>query len=300
MGWKTVSSPSERPTTRTYSGGGELPALTDQFQRVPIGRTPTGTYAPEQRAFLVSVANRSRDTIEVREGGGDAVEIGPYEVYKITDLSGRNYVELRGEAVGTAYEIKSVEAHNEFSFSDKLEAFVQSVSMLFETSGQIIQKSSELGVGDDGTYELRPNPSIDGGTETHTARLESPAGKLFEHRAVEYRVETVVDDTYKTNNEDAMTFQISGETGGGVSVFEAVWETDPQRADKYLKWEYGDWQRSDSRGTLSTSSSPGGWRLGRNDELVIDYVMSADDTILNDRFSDLECESDWRYDSIDV
>jgi len=295
-----MSSPSEKPTTRTYSGGSELPALTDEFQRVHVGKTPTGKYAPEQRAFLVSITNRSEETMEVREGDGDAIKIGPYESYKVTDLSGRNYVELRGSKVGEDYEIKSVEAHNEFSFQDRLEAFVQSVSILFETSGQVIQKSSEVGVGKTRDVERFTEDNFNDEAQRHYAELEAPAGQMFDHRVVEYEVSAVFDETFETSSEQAVVFRVEGEIAGGPRLFEAIWETDPNERRKQLKWEFGQWERSDSRGTLRTSSAPGGWRLGPGDRLIIEYSVKIRDFNREYYETEFDFETDWRYDTIDV
>jgi len=295
-----MSSPSERPTTRTYSGGSELPALTDEFQRVHVGKTPTGEYAPEQRAFLVSVTNRSEDAMEVREGDGDAVQIGPYESYKITDLSGRNYVELRGSKVGEEYEIKSVEAHNEFSFQDRLEAFVQSVSILFETSGQVIQKSSEVGVNTEDDLETRTVDNFVGETQRHYATLEPPAGQIFDHRVVEYEVRARFDEAYTTSGADEVTFRIDGELNNQIKLFSAEWETDPNEVRKVFSWEYGEWRRSDSRGNLRTSSIPGGWRLKEGDRLMIEYAVSIKENPRDYFETDFRFQTDWRYDTIDV
>jgi hypothetical protein len=295
-----MSSPSERPTTRTYSGGSELPALTDEFQRVHVGKTPTGEYAPEQRAFLVSITNRSEETMEVREGDGDAIKIGPYESYKVTDLSGRNYVELRGPEVGEEYEIKSVEAHNEFSFTDRLEAFVQSVSILFETSGQVIQKSSDVGVDNTDDNKSRSDDNFNDETQRYYATLEAPAGQMFDHRLVEYYMLARFDETFTTNNADAMEFRVTGSTTGDIDLFEAVWETDPNESSKWLRWRLGEWWRSDNRGTLKTTNVPGGWRLGPGDQLTIEYSVSIRDFNRDFFDTDFQFISDWRYDTIDV
>jgi hypothetical protein len=295
-----MSSPSEKPTARTYSGGSELPALTDEFQKIPVGKTPTGEYAPEQRAFLVSVTNRSDDAMEVREGDGDAIQIGAYESYKITDLSGRNYVELRGSKVGEDYDIKSVEAHNEFSFRDRLEAFVQSVSILFETSGQVIQRSSEVGVGGQDDVEDRSVDNFDGETLRYFPALEGSANQIYDHRIVEYKLLAQFDNTYTTSGADAVTFRINGLLNGQIRMFDVVWYTDPNEHRKVLEWNYGNWERSDSRGTLNTKSIPGGWRLKEGDRLDIEYNVSIEDHDREPFDADFRFRTDWRYDTIDV
>ena len=143
-------SPSSSPTTKTYQGGQRLPALSTSFRAVQIGRTPNGKYAQEQRAFLLVIENTSISTdMFVELGGGDEFRIAPSTTHKITSTDGRASVRLRASTSGfTNYQIKSLEAHNSFNLQDKAEAFIQSISMLLESSGSTVVRQAANSVYD--------------------------------------------------------------------------------------------------------------------------------------------------------
>lgn len=136
---------------KTYAGGATLPALTAEYQPVQVGRNEDNELVPEQRAFVATVRNRSNADMFVKEGNGDGIRIDPGESYVVMRTDGTSQVHLKGTNVGTDYEIRTVEAHNDFSLTDKIEGFAQSVSALLQSSrrqGRTISEPSRNAVSE--------------------------------------------------------------------------------------------------------------------------------------------------------
>lgn len=130
-------NPPTKPRRRVYNTGESLPELTTDFRPIPLGYDEQGNPDEQVRAFALNIRNRSDSPVYIREGNeGDAAVIDRFENYTIYETNGVSSIQLRGENGGEAVEIRSLEAHNDFSVRDKVEALARAISHFFATNKQ--------------------------------------------------------------------------------------------------------------------------------------------------------------------
>lgn len=124
------------PQRRTYVTGESLPALTTEFRPIQLGFDEQGEPDARVRSFAILLRNRSNSSVYVREGpdSDDAIEMGAGEDYRIFETSGVSTIAMRGDSGGERVEVRSLEAHNDFKFTDKIDAFARAVSHFFATA----------------------------------------------------------------------------------------------------------------------------------------------------------------------
>lgn len=127
---------SDSPSRRTYVTGETLPALTTDFRPIQLGFDEQGEPDSQVRAFAVLLRNRSNSPVYVKEGpdADDAIEMSAGEDYRIFETNGVSTIAMKGDSGGERVEVRSLEAHNDFSFRDKTEAFVRAISHFFQTA----------------------------------------------------------------------------------------------------------------------------------------------------------------------
>lgn len=255
-------SASDRPTARTYSGGATLPALTDTFQDVRVGRDADGELVPEQRAFIVTVRNRSRWPMFVKEGDGDEVKIAAGEAYQITRVNGTSRIRLKGVDVGTDYEIRTIEAHNDFGVLDKVEAFAQSVGALL--------RSSEVSVGrqtSEGLVEANADQTADVAANTaQSTILRADPGEVWELRHMELRADNMTgasgEHLFKIETEEQEIELLQGGNDAGADI--------TYESGKFTTASFG-------RGSFESA------RVGEDGGIQITYENGGDQTQTNTR-----------------
>lgn len=152
-------SPPTKPRRRTYQTGGVLPELGTEFRPVPLGHDENGDPDGQVRALAVLIRNRDNSRAYIREGhdSDDEVEIAPNEEYRIWEPNGVNYITLRGENGGETLEIRALEAHNDFAFTDKIDAFMRSISHYVGTATRdtnITGQDVELNIDDSANIDV--------------------------------------------------------------------------------------------------------------------------------------------------
>ena len=125
----------EKPRRRSYQTGESLPELTDSLRPIPLGYDRAGDPDEQIRAFAVSIRNRSDSPIYVAESPeSDGARIDRFESYDIYETNGISRIFLRGENGGEAVTIRTLEAHNDFSITDKIEGFIRAISHFLRQS----------------------------------------------------------------------------------------------------------------------------------------------------------------------
>lgn len=172
---------------KTYRGGATLPSLTDDYQAVRVGRNTDGELVPEQRAFVATVRNRSSGEMHIKEGNGDGIRISPGESYVVMRTNGTSRLMLKGATVGADYEVRTVEAHNDFSLTDRVEGFVQSVSALLRSAQTNVRELSAEGLVE---TDLTQTADVPPGTEQTTV-LRADLNEVWELRHMELNVDPI-------------------------------------------------------------------------------------------------------------
>lgn len=126
----------DKPRRRTYRTGENLPELTTEWRPIPLGRDENGDNDGQIRALAVLLRNRSNSPVYIREGpeADDAFEISAGEDYRIWEPNGVNSVRLKGENGGETVEVRTLEAHNNFDITDRIEAFARSIAHFVGTA----------------------------------------------------------------------------------------------------------------------------------------------------------------------
>lgn len=129
-------TPPASPKRRTYRTGANLPALTTDWRPIPLGRDENGEPDGSVRALAVLLRNRSDSSVYIREGpdSDDAFEIAKGEDYRIWESNGINTVSLKGDEGGETVEVRTLEAHNDFDLTDKIDAFARSIAHFIQTA----------------------------------------------------------------------------------------------------------------------------------------------------------------------
>lgn len=125
-----------KPRRRTYRTGENLPPLETSYRPIPLGRDENGEPDGQIRALAVLLRNRADTSVYIREGpeADDSFEIAPGEDYKIWEPNGINRVQLKGESGAETVEVRTLEAHNDFDITDRIEAFARSIAHFVGTA----------------------------------------------------------------------------------------------------------------------------------------------------------------------
>jgi hypothetical protein len=158
-----------KPRRRTYRTGGQLPALTTDFRPIPLGRDENGDPDGQVRALAVLLRNRSDSAVYVREGPDtdDEFEISPGEQYKIWEPNGVNSLSLKGASGGENVEVRTLEAHNDFDITDRIEAFARSIAHFVGTATAnttITGQDVDLSIDDAGGINITGSVDASGST----------------------------------------------------------------------------------------------------------------------------------------
>jgi hypothetical protein len=140
---------NQRPTRKTLVTGESLPALQTSSRPIPLGRDEEGKPDSQVRAFAVLARNRSDSSVYIREGpSDDENEVATGESFQIWEPNGINEVQVRGENGGERVEFRTLEAHNDFSITDKIDAFTRALSHFFGTSKRSTTIDGDVSIGE--------------------------------------------------------------------------------------------------------------------------------------------------------
>lgn len=275
-----MTSPSDRPQARTYSGSGSLPPLTGTFKSVRVGQTPDKEFTEEQRAFIATIRNRSTSSMFVKEGDGDEIEIRPEGSYPIIRPNGISRIRLKGSGVGTAYEIRTVEAHNAFSVWDKIEGLAHSVAALLSSSGHnaagnVPQETERIPA--EGVVEVNADQTTAvpaGGSQTSTVTADS--NEVWRLSAFSFKWEAD-SDWDGTAGDDDTQVRVETQKQGVEIAFADI--TTTQSSD-LIEYKSGSWIGTE--GTTRTNIDQNRVDDTNGINIVVDNQSSAHD-MENDR-----------------
>lgn len=218
-----------RPTRKTLVTGQSLPRVETEYRPIPVGYDENGDPDGQIRAFAVLIRNRSDSAVEVREGPtDDSNTIDPGESYRIWETDGVNKVSVRGTEGGETLEFRTLEAHNDFSFSDKIDAFIRSITHFFGTSSRQTEVTAigdtvtiddiEAGTVDVGTFSDKVTiddieaGSVDANITNSELTVDSVAGGLDANVAGSVAIDDITGQT--------TTLDIAGSVDASGSTFD--------------------------------------------------------------------------------
>lgn len=152
-----VNKTPARPTRKTLITGQSLPELETTFRPLPLGFDRQGDASGAIRAFAVSIRNRADSPVYVKEGDeSDPVKIDRFESFNIWETNGVKSVSMRGENGGEEVELRLLVAHNDFSVTDKIDAFVRAINHFLTQN-----KQETVVTGQEVTFDVAGNVTVD-------------------------------------------------------------------------------------------------------------------------------------------